>query len=72
MTEKLKIVLGQVENIVGKGEKAGFQHFLLFLQSFRKASSTGPLKVRIVWQRVYSIIHVDEPSPIAQSLALQT
>ena len=29
-TEKLKCVLGQVENIVGKGENAGYQHFLLF------------------------------------------
>ena len=25
-----------VENIVGKGEKAGYQHFLLFPQSFQK------------------------------------
>ena len=27
MTEKLKFVLGRVENIVGKGENAGNQHF---------------------------------------------
>ena len=30
VTEKLKFVLGRVENIVGKGENAGYQHFLLF------------------------------------------
>ena len=30
MTEKMKLVLGRVENIVGKGENAGFQHFLFF------------------------------------------
>ena len=30
MTEKLKFVLGKVENIVEKGENAGYQHFLLF------------------------------------------
>ena len=29
-TEKLKFVLGRVENTVGKGENAGYQHFLLF------------------------------------------
>ena len=27
--------LGSVENIVGKGENAGNQHFLLFQQCFR-------------------------------------
>ena len=31
VTEKLKFVLERVENIVGKGENAGYQHFLLFL-----------------------------------------
>ena len=29
VTEKLKFILGRVENIVGKGENAGKQHFLL-------------------------------------------
>ena len=38
MTENLKIVLGTVENFVGKGENAGHQHFLLFQQCFQKAS----------------------------------
>ena len=37
VTEKFKFVLGRVENIVGKGENAGYQHFLLFLQCFPKA-----------------------------------
>ena len=36
VTEKLKFVLGRVENIVGKGENAGSQHFLLFPQCFQK------------------------------------
>ena len=35
-------VFDSVENIVGKGENAGYQHFLLFLQCFQKASSSGP------------------------------
>ena len=30
VTEKLKFVSARVKNIVGKGENAGNQHFLLF------------------------------------------
>ena len=30
-------VFDRVANIVGKGENAGYQHFLLFPQCFRKA-----------------------------------
>ena len=41
VTEKLKFVLERVEHIVGKGENAGQQHFLLFSQCFLKASYTG-------------------------------
>ena len=32
-------VFDRKENIVGKGENAGYQHFLLFPQSFQEASS---------------------------------
>ena len=31
-------VSDRVENIVGKGESAGYQHFLLFQQCFQKIS----------------------------------
>ena len=34
VTEKLKFVLGRVENIVGKGENAGYQHLLPFSTMF--------------------------------------
>ena len=44
-----KIVYGRVKNIVGKGENAGYQHFLLFPQCFPKPSSLRSLKVKIVW-----------------------
>ena len=40
---------GRVENIVGKGENDGYQHFLLFPQCFQKPSQSWSLKVRIVW-----------------------
>ena len=52
LTRKLKITSECVENIVGKGENAGYQHFLLFPQCFQKASLSGSLKVGIVWERV--------------------
>ena len=36
-TETLKFVKGRVENIVGKGENAGYQHFVFFPLCFHKA-----------------------------------
>ena len=49
LADILKFVLGSVESIVGKGENAGYQHFLLFPQCFQKASVIESLEVRIVW-----------------------
>ena len=51
----------RLENIVGKGENAGYQHFPLFPQCFQKASFLGSLKVGIVWLRV--------KPPFCQSMA---
>ena len=48
VNKKLKFVVGSVENIKGKGENAGYQHFLLFLQCFQKAFPCRQLKVGIV------------------------
>ena len=39
----------RAENIVGKGENAGYHHFLLFQKCFQKSSISGLLKVGIVW-----------------------
>ena len=39
-------LLDSVEHIVGKGDNAGCQHFLLFPQCFQKVSSSGMLKVK--------------------------
>ena len=36
VTEKLKFVSERIENILGKGEKAGYQHFVLFPKCFQK------------------------------------
>ena len=38
MTLKLKFAVKRIENIAGKGENAGYQHFLLFPQYFQKLS----------------------------------
>ena len=37
------------ENIVGKEENAGYQHFLLCPHCFQKPSFSGSLKVEILW-----------------------
>ena len=47
--QKLKFVLIRLENIGGKGENVGYQHFLLFPQCFPKLSFPEVLKVGIVW-----------------------
>ena len=46
MDQQFKFVHGRVENIVGKGENAGFQHFLRLLQRFQKSFSLGVVKSR--------------------------
>ena len=47
--KRLISVFARVENIAGKGENGGHQHFLLFPQCFQKASFSGSLKLGIVW-----------------------
>ena len=37
VTQDIKVVFLRIENIVGKEENAGYQHFLLFPQCFQKA-----------------------------------
>ena len=44
VNEKLKFSRGGVQNIVGKGENAGYQHFLFFPKRLQKSSSSGSLK----------------------------
>ena len=49
-------VFYKVRNIVGKGEDAGYQHFLLSPWCFQNFSFSLLLKVRIVWQRVKKML----------------
>ena len=48
LTQKLKFMLGRVENIVGNGENAGYRHFLLFPQCFQKLTLFRGVKCEIV------------------------
>ena len=48
VTHKLKYVSGRVENIVGKGGNASYQHLLLFPPCFQKAYLSRSLEVEIV------------------------
>ena len=47
-------VFDRVENTGGKGENAGYQHFLLFPHCFPEPSYLASLKIWIVWLRVKS------------------
>ena len=49
LAKKLKFLLDRVEDIVGKGENAGYWQFLLFPRCFQKLSILGLLKVVFVW-----------------------
>ena len=49
VAQKMISVFDRAENIVGKGENAGYQHFLLFPQCFQEFSISGSLKLMIVW-----------------------
>ena len=49
VTQNIKVVFHRIENIVGKEENAGYQHFPLFPHRFQKAFSSGASKVVIVW-----------------------
>ena len=67
VTKKLKFVTERVENIVGKGETAGYQHFLLFPQCFQKDSFSRLLKVGIVWYSVKRLRIKPKFAPIGKN-----
>ena len=48
---KMLFVCNMVENIVGKGESTGQQHFLLFSQYFQSPSSLAWLNFGVMLQR---------------------
>ena len=44
--EKSKFILGRVENIVGNGENADYQHFLLFPKCFQRVCESRDCLVK--------------------------
>ena len=50
VAQNIKVAFHRIENIVGKEENAGYQHFLLFPQCFQKALSSSAPRVVIVWE----------------------
>ena len=47
-----------IENMVGKGEIAPCEQFLLFPQCFQKACFPGASKCVIVWEWVKPFLHI--------------
>ena len=52
VTQNIKVVFHTIENIVGKKENAGYQHFLPFPQCFQKAFYSSVSKVVICGNRL--------------------
>ena len=71
VTENLKIVLERVKNIVGNGVNAGYQHFLLFPQCLQKASFSGWLKFRIMWEIKYNSDHIQKSQDLPKFKTFQ-
>ena len=64
----MTFVLGWVENTLGKGENAGYQHFLLFPQCFQKPPSSGSLKLGLCGTE---FTNMDQSSKIEEQGKLQ-
>ena len=45
----------RTENLVGKRENAGNQHFLVFPQDLQMYSFLGVVKTRALWERINSL-----------------
>ena len=54
-TQMIQFFFDRVVNIVGKGENADYQHFLLFPECFLMDYFSGSWKPGIVWKRVNAL-----------------
>ena len=61
-------IFDRIVNIAVKGENVGYQHFVLFPQSFKKYSSSRSLKIEMFWDVRLTFHHtmktVDAPENI--------
>ena len=55
VTYKMNLEIRRVENSVGKGKNAGYQHLLYFPHCFQKASLSRLLKVELFFVRLVQI-----------------
>ena len=51
--KNLRLVSGRVENALGKGDNAGYRHFLFFSKCYQKPLSSESSKVEIAWKKSY-------------------
>ena len=59
MTQYLKLVFGKIENIVGKGENAAQQHFLLFPHDYKRFLFLGRENLaKIIWKKMKFVMLV--------------
>ena len=58
VTKMIISVFNRVENILGKGEIARYEQFLLFPQCFQKACFPGASKGVIVWEWVNGLFNL--------------
>ena len=65
-------VCDQVENIVGKGENAGYQHFLLFPQCFQKASFPRAVKTKGLFGKSLIGLYFSGYSSLYKIIKLET
>ena len=76
VTSKLKFVSERSENILGKGENAGYQHFLLFPKCFQLPSSMGSLTVGFCGKKLRESRHTqsvrDEFNPLLDDKILDS
>ena len=66
-------MLGRVENTVGKGENASYQHFLFYPQSFQKLSFQEVLIVGIgIVSKSVKVRYINGPSDKGQTNGYHT
>ena len=70
VSEKWKYVLGRVENIVGKGENAGYQHLLLFPTWFSKGFFLKVIKSWGLCGKELNILSADVFPAVKQSFSV--
>ena len=58
---KIKFAFNKVENEVGKGDNAGYQHFLLFPQALQKSLSKGRKNQGLFGKGLRVNVHIDSP-----------